>query len=291
MKKLVLLLFTLVFGSGIVFAKQSSYVSCPAPYDLSSGFSRVFVNATGSNVLAEQVAQAIIKKQLKKESGENFKVRLNSYSVADLKAGRFKSLNISGKNLDLDGVAVSYIDFKTLCDFNYIVLDKDSNTVYFKEAFPMSYSIVMNEKDINKTMESGAYSKLIRDVNNFGKTLSLFQINKTHAKIRNNQFLYVFNYSVPFLSGTYDLVVAADLKVVDGNIEFKNTRITNKKFNMDISNLAKVLNYLNPLEFSLNILENNNTTMNVRNIAIYNDAINVNGTVIVEKDAIKEHKE
>ena len=121
MKKILILLMSLIIANGVSYASQSAFVGCVAPYDLSSGLKRTLANATGSNLLAQQVAQSLIKKQLKKESGEKFKVKVSSYSMADLKAGRFKSLDISGENLDLDGVYVSYLDFKTLCDFNYIV--------------------------------------------------------------------------------------------------------------------------------------------------------------------------
>ena len=290
MKKILILLMSLIIANGVSYASQSAFVGCVAPYDLSSGLKRTLANATGSNILAQQVAQSLIKRQLKKESGENFKVKVSSYSLADLKAGRFKSLDISGENLDLDGVFVSYMDFKTLCDFNYIVFDKNTNSVFFKESFPMSYSIVMNEEDLNKTMNSSAYARLIRDVNNLGTSLNLFKINDTQVKIHNNQFFYVFDYSLPFLGGHYNMIVEADLKVVDGNIEFKNTKIASKNFSIDISSLSKVLNYLNPLEFSLNILENNNTTMNVRNISLSNNTVNVNGTLIVDKNSVKEHK-
>lgn len=290
MKKLLILLMSLVITGGTTFASQSAYVACSAPYDLSSGLKKTLANATGSNLIAQQVAQSLIKRQLKKESGEKFKVKVSSYSMADLKAGRFKSLDISGENLDLDGVFVSYLDFKTLCDFNYIVFDKNTNSIFFKEAFPMSYSIVMNENDINNTMNSSAYSKLIRDVNKLGSALNLFKINDTHVKIHNNQFFYIFDYSLPFLGGHYNMVVEADLRVEDGNIAFKNTKIASKNFRIDISQLARVLNYLNPLEFSLNILENNNTTMNVRNISLVNNAINVHGTLVVDKNTVKEQK-
>ena len=86
------------------------------------------------------------------------------------------------------------------------------------------------------------------------------------------------------------MVVEADLRVEDGNIAFQNTKIASKNFRIDISQLARVLNYLNPLEFSLNILENNNTTMNVRNISLVNNAINVHGTLVVDKNTVKEQK-
>ena len=130
MKKFLILLMSLIITGGTSFASPSSFVGCAAPYDLSSGIGRTLANATGSNLIAQQVAQSLIKRQLKKESGEKFKVKVSSYSMADLKAGRFKSLDISGENLDLDGVFVSYLDFKTLCDFNYIVFDKNTNSMF-----------------------------------------------------------------------------------------------------------------------------------------------------------------
>ena len=89
MKKFLILLMSLIITGGTSFAAPSSFVGCAAPYDLSSGIGRTLANATGSNLIAQQVAQSLIKRQLKKESGEKFKVK-----VSDLKSGSSVKVNV-----------------------------------------------------------------------------------------------------------------------------------------------------------------------------------------------------
>ena len=77
---------------------------CPANPELSNGFARALSNATGTNFIAEKAAQSIIKSQIKKEAKGSFNVKVDSFSLPDLKAGRFKGIEITGKDIVADDV-------------------------------------------------------------------------------------------------------------------------------------------------------------------------------------------
>ena len=80
------------------------------------------------------------------------------------------------------------------------------------------------------------------------------------------------------------LALSADLSVKDGQINFENTRLTSNSFNFDLRKVNSIMQYLNPLDFSVNILDNKNARIFIRNVAIKNNVINAEGVVIVPKD-------
>ena len=52
-----------------------------------------------------------------------------------------------------------------------------------------------------------------------------------------------------------------------------------------------MVNYLNPLSFSLGILENKDATLTVKDAVIKDNRIDIDGTIIVLKDVVTECKE
>ena len=91
MKKIILLIFTIILFAGMTEAKPCAY-TCVEPHDLSFGFSRFMSTVTGSNFLGKQVAKKILKKEIIKNADGKFSVSVDSYSVKDLKKGIFKKL-------------------------------------------------------------------------------------------------------------------------------------------------------------------------------------------------------
>ena len=189
MKKIVLGLVLLLAVQGAQ-AQDCSTLKCPAPYDLTSGFSRGMSTVTGQKFLSEKIGEKLVKKAIKKNivSGD-IKADLDAYSVRDLKAGRFKSLEVSGKNVDIQGIYVSSFNAKTLCNFNYIANDKRGNYIV-KEDIPVSFNAVVTEEDLNKTMNSSDYKRMIDDINSIGGNFNIFQITSTNIKLKNNKMYY-----------------------------------------------------------------------------------------------------
>ena len=120
----------------MAYSNTASAVSCAAPYDLSTSFGSTLSRFTGMNFLGSKIAEQVLKSQITKNADGKFKVSVKSYSVDDLKSGRFKSMEIHGQKVVADGVHFSTMDIQTLCDFNYIIYDEQKSTAFFKEDFP-----------------------------------------------------------------------------------------------------------------------------------------------------------
>lgn len=278
MKKIILILMLL---SSVAFAACED-VKCPAPYGLTSGVSRFFSSVTGQNFLAEKIGSALLKKAIKKnlESG-TIKTDLQSYSVRDLKAGKFKSIEIKGKDVSAQGIHITSFRVKTLCDFNYLQ-DNKKGDVIVKEDMPMSMEVVISEDDLNKTMISSDYKRLIRDVNSLAG--GLFEINSTTVKLKDDKMYYAIKYSIPFVRKAKEVVLCANLRVENGKIMLANTSFVGGNSTLDINKFSKLLNYINPLDFSAKILENKEAKVNIRNVKIEDKKIAIDGRVTVLKD-------
>ena len=283
MKKIVLGLVLLLAVQGAQ-AQDCSTLKCPAPYNLTSGFSRGLSTVTGQKFLSEKIGEKLVKKAIKKNivSGD-IKADLDAYSVRDLKAGRFKSLEVSGKNVDIQGIYVSSFNAKTLCNFNYIANDKRGNYIV-KEDIPVSFNAVVTEEDLNKTMNSSDYKRMIDDINSIGGNFNIFQITSTNIKLKNNKMYYVLKYSMPFVRKTKELVISADLNVENGQIVLANTTFLNNSMSLDVDKLSKLINYINPLDFSAKILENKDAKFNIENVKISDGKIVVDGSMTILKD-------
>ncbi len=282
MKKVVLLIFTMVLLAGVSDAKTCPY-TCVYPHDLSFGFSRFMSTVTGSNFLGKQVAKAILKKEISKNADGKFTVKVDSYSVKDLKKGIFKTVSIKGKNISSNGVYVSRFEIQTLCKFNYISLS-DNQEPIFKEDLPLAFELVVSDDDLNKTMASDSYKNILNKLNKVGANYGLFKINDTGVKIKDGKFYYILNVVIPFVKNPQNVVVVSDLVIVDGEIDFTNTRLINSRFSLDLKKIDGIINYLNPLHFSLNILENKDARVTVQHVKIEDNKIVTSGFFIVPKD-------
>ncbi len=281
--KILLVLGILIFSIGNVFAAECKWMQCPEPYDLSNGVSRFVSVASGSNFLASRVAESILKKEISKTVDGKLSVGISSYSLMDLKKGIFKSLSIKGKNIVVEDVYFTSLNIQTLCDFNYIAQIDTKNPV-IKEDMPLAFSVVMSEDDINKTMLGAGYKKVLDDLNMLGSSLGVFKITSSQIKIKDNKFYYILKVAIPFVRNIQNIVITSDLKVSRGQIDLTNTKLVNNNMLIDLKQLDKVINYINPLDFSLNILENKHADLTVQNIKIQDNKIYANGLIVVPKE-------
>ena len=277
MKK-ILLLIGLFIGCAC-YASNCEEI-CVEPYNLSHGASRFMSAITGSNLTGEKIAQILIKKSITKQAKGKFKVKVDSYSVKDLKKGIFKSFSLTGKNVDLGEVYFTELNLHTVCKFNYIELDSNNKPI-FKETLPLSFSVVMTADDINKTMNGSSYRHIIDSINSLGA--GFLKVTEGQVKIEDNKFYYILKIAIPFVKNIQNVVISSDLNVENGEIDFENTKIVSDAFRLDLRKIDKLINYLNPLDYSLEVLENNNAKMNVKNIRIRDNKIYANGFVVIPR--------
>ncbi len=284
MKKFIILMSVLALGQ-MSFASSCGTTYCAEPYELTSGFSRFISNVTGQNFIAEKVGESLTKKAIKKNlvSGD-ISVNLDSFSTRDLKAGRFKSLEIKGKNINFDGVYISEFNAKTLCNFNYIKYNDKSNEYIVKEDIPVAFNAVISQEDLNNTMNSSDYKRLINDINSIGGSFNIFEITSTSVKLKNDKMYYIMHYAIPFVRKSKEIVISSTLRVENGRIVLSNSDFVNNNASYDIEKFSKILNYINPLDFSAKILENKDANFNIQNVKISDGKILINGTMTVLKD-------
>ena len=120
----------------------------------------------------------------------------------------------------------------------------------------MSFSVVMTADDINKTMNGEIYRHVIDSINSLGA--GFFRIKEGQVKISNDHFYYILKVMIPFVKNIQNVVISSDLKVSNGNIDFENTKLVSDSFMLDLKKVDKLINYINPLDYSLEVLENNN---------------------------------
>lgn len=290
MKKLILT-FGIIIGLTVLCSTQALAVCdysskcAPKAYDLSSRGCQVTSKVTGMTFLAEKIAQSIIKKELKKATKEKFKVEMKSYSAKDLIQGRFKSLKISGANLEIDGVYLTSFEAKTSCDFNYVELQK--NTIKFKENMAMNFAISISDMDLRKTVHSSGYLDMMNKINFSAMGITFFKLSGADVQIKNNKLYFTIKVTSPMSKKPVDILVRSDLKIEDGNIVMTKVDFVNMYTVLDLSKVTYLLNILNPLSFSTNILDNKNSQMNIQSVDIIGDKIYITGNLFIPKNTIK----
>ena len=282
MKK-IFIVIALLITTGCAYGACDN-LSCVEPYDLSSPFSRFFSVLTGQKFLNEKLGESLLKRVVKKNviSGK-IKTEIKSFSGRDLKEGRFKSAKITGKDVNIQGIFISSFEAETLCNFNYITEDKNGN-LFIKENMPLKVTVVISEDDINNTMTSTDYKRIIDNINNFGGNFSVLNVESTKVQIKDNKMYYVMKYSLPFVRKSKEVMLSADLKITDGEIQIANTKLENSGFALDIDRFSKVLNYLNPLDFSSKILENKDAKCKIEHVNISDNKVIISGKITILKD-------
>lgn len=282
MKKFLLVFSLIMFCTMPAFAVCDYSTMCAKPSDLSSKSARITSKITGMTFLAEKIADFIIKGELKKATKEKFKVKMESYSLSDLAHGRFKSLEISGKNLDIDGAYITRLEAKTLCDFNYVQLSKDS--IKFKENMVMGFSTEISNADLQKTVKSAGYLEQLNQTNLSAFGITFFKLEGADVQIKNNKLYFTINVTTPFSKIPIPVVVRSSLKVEEGNIVLTKVDFVNPFSVIDLSKVTYLLNAINPLTFSVDILNNKNSKMSVQTVDIVGDKIIVKGIIFIPKN-------
>ena len=109
------------------------------------------------NPVAEKIAEKAIKKALKKELGGKFKVQFDGYTLSSMKAGIFKNLVITGKNLDIEDIEIPYLQLKSITDYNWI--DYRQEPMIYKSDMDFAYTIQLDEDSINSALKNKKYQK------------------------------------------------------------------------------------------------------------------------------------
>ena len=283
MKKALLLLTLIIFFASSAFAVCDYRSFCEKNrYKPTSRLGTIISRDTGATLLSEKVAQARIRKELKTFTKQRLNVSVKSYSLQDLLRGRLQSIVITGKNLNVEGVYLSYLELRTVCDSNYIQIA--SKPIKFKENMIIHFSTVVSDKDLKKTMDSNGYLDKLNCVNVKGCGITFFKLSGAGVNIKNNKLNFKIKVtSELLLDKPLDIDLSSDLKVEDGRIVFTKIDLGKINSKVDLTKVGYRLNAMNPLTFTLNVFENENTKMCIKNVDVQGDKIIVNGNIFIPK--------
>lgn len=283
-KKLIALLTTIMLTSSITFADDLTQF-CAQPYDMSMKGTKFLTAITGMNFLSRAIANSVVKSELKKSTGaKGFKVKMNSFSANDLAAGRFRGLDISGDNLDFDGIYVTQFNANTVCDFNYV--KATTKDIKFKENFIMKYNMTISDVDLRKTLLSKNYLTFLNSLNIKVGPMNLMELKDVDVKLKADKFYFILKMNNQIFGRNVPVTLNMSSKMKIENGQFKVSEVTFENFNQKISltQLTNVLNLINPLNFTVDVLNNKNTKLALNNFDIKGNKIMLDGTVFVPKN-------
>ncbi len=283
-KKLIALLTTIMLTSSITFADDLTQF-CAQPYDMSMKGTKFLTAITGMNFLSRAIANSVVKSELKKSTGaKGFKVKMNSFSAKDLAAGRFRGLDISGDNLDFDGIYVTQFNANTVCDFNYV--KATTKDIKFKENFIMKYNMTISDVDLRKTLLSKNYLTFLNSLNIKVGPMNLMELKDVDVKLKADKFYFILKMNNQIFGRNVPVTLNMSSKMKIENGQFKVSEVTFENFNQKISltQLTNVLNLINPLNFTVDVLNNKNTKLALNNFDIKGNKIMLDGTVFVPKN-------
>lgn len=230
--------------------------------------------------IVENVVASSIKGVLKKETGAKFDVKFKGYTLSSIKKGIFKSLEITGRNVATEGVLIPYVHLVSLTDYNYI--DYKSNPVKFKSDMQFAYDIELDDNAINTALSMDEYQKITNKVNKIA--YPLFMIKAIKTKIINNRLYIVISYNFPISKTSKDrsFVTSTDFKVLNGKIIASDVKLDSAYGNISLDKVANLINLLNPLEFTINMLDSKQCNANIENVNIVDNTVKVNGKIYVK---------
>lgn len=272
MKKIFLLLIMLSVSVSATFAADK----------LSEDYLKNNKHFAIMNPVAESIAEHAIKSSLKKETGANFKVKFTGYTLTSMKKGVFKELELTGKDVKIDEIVIPYVHLKSLSDYNYV--DYTTNPIQFKSDMEYSYDMLLSEASLNKALENGNYKAVLNNINNLA--YPMFQIKGVKTKIMNNKFYILTSYNFPIAPAPKDkvFVASSNFEVHNGKIKAVNVNLDSAYGKISLNKVANMLNLLNPLEFTMKLLESKECNANIENVKIVDNNVKINGKIFVKGD-------
>lgn len=230
--------------------------------------------------VAENIVEKNIKQALKKETGSNFDVKFSGYSVSSMKEGIFKSLELTGKDFVSYDIPITYLHLKSLDDYNYI--DYKQNPIVFKSDMTFSYDMLLSEDSVNKALEGKDYQNVIKNVNKIA--YPLFVTKNVRTKILENHMYLIMTYNIPLIKSSKEktFVMTTDFTVENGKIKAKNVHIDSSYGNIGLNKVANLINLLNPLDFTLKLIDTKKCNGIIENVNIIDNKIKIDGKIFIK---------
>jgi hypothetical protein len=275
-KKIIILAFIGMFFSSPVFAKTDK---CSKEYLQEKKHFAIM------NPIAESFAQRAIKKSLKKETDKNFKVKFDGYTLSSMKQGVFKNLELTGEDFKIDDIDIVYLNVKTVTDYNYI--DYKQKPIMMKSDMVYAYEIHLNENSINTALDKKDYKKVLEKVNSIA--YPMFVVNDVRVRVKNSRAHIIVEYNFPLAKTKKDRTFAMSSKFkvdkTSNKIIADDVSVASAYSSLQTSKVANLINLLDPLSFTLNLVDKKKCNGRIENVKIVDDIVQVSGKIFVKAES------
>jgi len=279
-----LITVAVLFSNLLVFSvPQKSVNTCPSkPYPVSNFLTRNIQRFVGLNLAVTEIAEGAIEDNITKllDKGE-VKVNIKGYSALDLASGKFKTAQLNAKNISKDGVYISSLEAKSLCNFTQI--DRSNNSVVPVSPIYIGFKGTLTDSDINNTVSSDQYRKKLRGVSIklFNQDIDLIDFLNLKANINNNKLVIStdihFNGMPEYMK--LPVKMGIGLKVIDNKLRVADLQMISKPLGGELNLLSNFITFQKPVIVDFNSLSKNGSDIEMKKFSIENNKINLEGTV------------
>ena len=129
------------------------------------------------------------------------------------------------------------------------------------------------------------YQKLISDFNRLSASYGLgFRVNSTKVAIKANKFYFIVSMNIPYVKKEQKIVFESAINVKNGKFDLSKTQLVSGNFRLDAKRIDALMNYLNPLEYSVKFLDKHNAKVNVKEFEVRENVLYANGVVVLPKN-------
>ena len=271
MKKIIIfLILTFIFISPTFSAKDK----------FSEEYLKGSYHPFSMSFVGEKVVNSAIKQALKKEAPGHYKVQFKGYTLASIKKGIFKYLEITGKDVKTDDIEIPYFNIKTITDYNWV--DYNTNPITFKSDITGDCIVHLSEKSVNDALEKEEYLNVLRYVNK--KAYPLFTLNGVKVKIKNSKMYVIMSYNSPIAPKAKDrtFMVSSGVHIVNNEIMPDNVSFDSAYGNLPIQKVINLVNMINPLNFTAKLVKGKQSDVKIEKIKIEDDIVIINGKIYIK---------
>lgn len=256
---------------------------CPAVVQVNGPISSTLSKITGMNAIISATLESQVRKQINKALNADFKVEITPFGAKSMLEGKFKKISFQADSAYTEGIYLSNITAESLCGYNHFIYK--NGQVYTNENFLLGFSANITQEDLQKSISTPEYTKLINSLNVSFGNISLFKVFSPKAEIKNNKIVFSLRIASPLTFNEPKLIsTEMGLDVEDGKFIFTDIKTTPGLSSANLNSLLPVINKLNPFVFHAGILNNPDSIIEIKDVKIQNNKINIKGLVIVPKN-------
>lgn len=144
--------------------KQAPTAPQAVPFKIGSKFSRTLQTVTGINFVTEIVASQVAKSQIEKKTGGKVRVKVKTFSLTDLAAGKVKSVDVQVLDPKLKGSPIQAGDLRLTSDspFWYEYRKGKDRKRGMQTPVLMTVKAEMSESQIEKALNTPEISRTLK---------------------------------------------------------------------------------------------------------------------------------